>query len=68
MVFTRLRFSTPVRDYRDFGPARLMSHGDARWRLPEGEFTSGEFDVESVEYNVTSSASRTAEPVEVSGP
>ena len=49
--FTRLRFSTPVRDYRDFGAARLAAHGEARWLLPEGEFTYGEFDLQSVEYN-----------------
>ena len=51
-VFTRLRFSTPVRGYRDFGPARLAAHGEARWMLPEGEFTYGEFDLEDVAYNV----------------
>jgi hypothetical protein len=51
-VFTRLRFSTPVRDYRDFGAARLAAHGEARWLLPAGEFTYGEFDVEEVTYNV----------------
>jgi hypothetical protein len=51
-VFTRLRFSTPVRDYRDFGPARLAAHGEARWTLPEGEFTYGEFDLQEVAYNV----------------
>jgi hypothetical protein len=45
-----------------------MSHGDARWLLPDGEFTYGEFDVESVEYNTTPSASRTAEPLDVSRP
>jgi hypothetical protein len=50
--FTRLRFSTPVRDYRDFGSVRLATHGDARWMLPEGEFTYGEFDLEEVTYNV----------------
>jgi hypothetical protein len=49
--FTRLRFSTPVRDYRDFGPVRLPAHGDARWLLPTGEFTYGEFDIEEVAYN-----------------
>jgi hypothetical protein len=54
-TFTRFPFSTPISNYRDFGPARLASHGDARWLLPEGEFTYGEFDVESVAYNVTSS-------------
>jgi hypothetical protein len=50
--FTRLRFSTPVRDYRDFGAVRLAAHGDARWMLPEGEFTYGEFDLQEVTYNV----------------
>ena len=52
-VFTRLRFSTPVRDYRDFGEAHLPTHGEARWLLPDGEFTYGEFDLESVKYNST---------------
>ena len=52
-VFTRLRFSTPVRDYRDFGGVRLAAHGDARWSLPEGEFTYGEFDLMSASYNVS---------------
>jgi len=33
----------PVRDYRDFGPIRLMSFGESRWLLPDGEFTYGEF-------------------------
>ena len=51
-VFTRLRFSTPVRDYRDFGSVRLAAHGEARWLLPEGEFTYGEFDLQEVAYNV----------------
>jgi len=51
-TFTRLRFSTPVRDYRDFGSVRLAEHGDARWLLPEGEFTYGEFDLQEVSYNV----------------
>lgn len=51
-VFTRLRFSTPVRDYRNFGSVRLAAHGDARWLLPEGEFTYGEFDLQEVAYNV----------------
>jgi hypothetical protein len=42
-TFTKLTFSTPLRDYRDFGPLHLAGHGEARWRLPEGEFTYGEF-------------------------
>lgn len=53
-IFTRLRFSTPVRDYRDFGGVRLAAHGEARWSLPEGEFTYGEFELVSVSYNMSS--------------
>ena len=56
-VFTRLRFSTPVRDYRNFGPMRLAAHGEARWLLPEGEFTYGEFDLQSISYNAMPSTS-----------
>jgi hypothetical protein len=51
-TFTRLRFSTPVRDYRAFGTVRLAAHGEARWSLPGGEFTYGEFDLQDVAYNV----------------
>ena len=50
--FTKLRFSTPVRDYRDFGPLRLAGYGEARWRLPAGEFTYGEFTIRDVVTNV----------------
>ena len=50
-TFTPRRFSTPVRDYRDFGAVRLMSFGEARWRLPEGEFTYGEFTLVDITYN-----------------
>jgi hypothetical protein len=49
--FTARRFSTPVREYRDFGAVRLMSFGEARWLLPEGEFTYGEFNLVEIAYN-----------------
>jgi hypothetical protein len=50
-AFTARRFSTPVRDYRDFGAVRLMSFGEARWLLPDGEFTYGEFHLIEIAYN-----------------
>lgn len=51
--FASMRFSTPVRDYRAYGPFRLAAHGDARWHAPapEGEFVYGEFETLSVAYN-----------------
>ena len=51
-TFTRLRFSTPVRDYRHFGSVRLAAHGEARFLLPEGEFTYGEFDLQEIAFNL----------------
>lgn len=51
-TFTRQRFSTPVRDYRSYGPARLAAYGEARWHLPEGEFTYGEFHLVDVSFNM----------------
>ncbi len=52
--FTQQRFSTPVRDYRAYGPIRLSSHGEARWHAPapEGEFVYGEFDLVEITYDV----------------
>jgi hypothetical protein len=50
-TFTPRRFSTPVREYRDFGAVRLMSFGEARWLLPGGEFTYGEFNLVDITYN-----------------
>ena len=51
-TFAKARFSTPLRDYRDFGPLRLAGYGEARWRLPGGEFTYGEFTMVDVVTNV----------------
>lgn len=51
-TFTQVRFSTPIRDYRDFGPLHLAGYGEARWRLPSGEFTYGEFTMKEVATNV----------------
>jgi hypothetical protein len=51
-TFTPRRFSTPVRDYRAFGPLTLAGYGEARWLLPEGEFVYGEFNIQDVAVNV----------------
>jgi hypothetical protein len=45
-------------DYGDFGDARLAAHGEARWSLPQGEFTYGEFELLSVSYNVRAETAR----------
>lgn len=49
-TFTPTRFSTPVRDYRAFGPYRLAGRGEARWHPPEGVFTYGEFEMTRIRF------------------
>ncbi len=50
--FTTTRWSTPMADYRAFGPHRVGVHGEARWHLADGEFAYGRFELEAIEYNV----------------
>jgi len=51
-TFTRTRWSTPVSDYRAFGPRRVSIHGEARWHAADGEFAYGRFELEAIEYNI----------------
>ncbi|MGE0448846.1 MAG: DUF6544 family protein [Vicinamibacterales bacterium] len=51
-ALTRVRWSTPLRDYREFGPARLASVGEGRWRDAEGEYNYIELTIDDVQYNV----------------
>ena len=47
-----LPWSTPIREFRDFGGFRLAAEGEARWREPEGEWTYGRFTLQRIAYNV----------------
>ena len=47
-----IRWSTPVRDYRAFGPLRLASRGEGRWHEEGGEYAYLELELDEVEYNV----------------
>ena len=48
---TRQRWSTPVRDYRDFGPLRAFTRGEGRWHPPTGEFAYFEGELIDLEVN-----------------
>lgn len=50
--FTRMRWSTPVRDYRAFGARRAFGFGEAKWHDPSGTFSYGEFELQQLEFNV----------------
>jgi hypothetical protein len=51
--FTRLRWTTPVREARSFGPFRLVARGEARWHAPDTPgFAYVEMELLDVAYNV----------------
>ena len=47
-----IRWSTPLRDYRQFGSVRLASKGEARWHEPAGVYAYIELSTGEVRYNV----------------
>jgi len=49
----RVRWSTPIGEYRSDGYPRVMQRGDARWHEPEGEFVYIELELDEIAYNLT---------------
>ena len=47
-----VRWSTPIGNYRAFGPVRLASRGEGRWHDPAGEYAYIELELDEVQYNV----------------
>jgi hypothetical protein len=50
--FTPMRWSTPISRYRDAGDRHVIARGAAVYDRPEGPFTYGEFDIQSITYDV----------------
>jgi len=48
----KLRWSTPLRDYKARGDFHLASAGEGRWLDPAGEYAYIELAINEVEYNV----------------
>ena len=52
-AFTKMRWSTPLSDYRAFGSHRLMARGQGVWHAPEGEYAYLRLDLDEIDYNVS---------------
>ena len=52
--YQQAQWSTPVKDYQDFGGIRLASYGEAHWSLPEGDYCYGKIAIKEIKYNFTS--------------
>jgi hypothetical protein len=51
-TFNKMRWSTPLNDYRTFGTHRLMTRGEGVWHAPSGDYSYLRFDLDAIEYNV----------------
>jgi len=47
----RLRWSTPMRDIREFQGRRVPTRGEAIWHRPEGDFVYGRFLLRSIRFD-----------------
>jgi hypothetical protein len=56
--FTKMRWSTPLGDYREFGPHRLMAGGEGIWHAPAGDYSYLRFVLDAIEYNVAAPRSQ----------
>jgi len=50
-IYTIYPWSTPVRDYKDFGGRKIPTYGEAIWHTPEGDFSYAKFNLVDIEYN-----------------
>jgi hypothetical protein len=50
-IYTSYPWSTPVREYRDFGGRKMPWYGEAIWHTPKGEYSYAKFNLAEIEYN-----------------
>jgi hypothetical protein len=48
-----MRWSTPLHEYRAYGPVRVASRGEGRWHEPGSDYTYIEVTIDDVQYNLT---------------
>jgi hypothetical protein len=51
-TYLSYRWSTPCRNYMDYGGWKLASEGETIWHTPEGEFCYGRFELQEMQYNL----------------
>jgi hypothetical protein len=51
-TFEKYRWSTPVKDYKEYEGIRIASGGEAVWTLPEGDYSYGRIYIKEIQYNV----------------
>lgn len=49
--YQKVKWSTPVKEYKEFNGLRLPGKAEAIWHLPEGDYCYAKFDVKNVACN-----------------
>jgi len=52
--YQKIRWSTPVKGYKDYNGISISSGGEAIWSFPEGEYCYARVDIKEIEYNCKS--------------
>ncbi len=52
-TYTSYVWETPLSNYKDFEDRRIASYGEAIWKMPEGDFCYGKFNLQEVKFNAT---------------
>ena len=52
--YQKIRWSTPVKEYKDYNGIKIASGGVAIWSFPEGDYSYARVDIKEIEYNCKS--------------
>jgi hypothetical protein len=53
ITYQNYRWTTPMKNYKEFAGRRLATQAELIWHTPEGEFVYGRFELADIEYNCT---------------
>lgn len=53
-TYEKVKWSTPVKDYKEINGIRLATYGEAVWHFPDGDYCYARQNIKDVEYNCRS--------------
>jgi hypothetical protein len=51
-TYEKVRWSTPINNYKVYNGIRISSGGEAVWTFPEGDYSYGRINIKEIQYNV----------------
>lgn len=51
-TYQKMRWSTPVKAYKDYNGVKICSCGEVLWSFPEGQYTYCRINVKEIKYNL----------------